>query len=154
MFASDKQTMEEEGSSTTASKETMEDVEQIQDTVGKDHQDIGKFVSSMHDFYNGTTGYGGIKDLDWNKQIEQAENIEATLEERIPNVENQALKKDLANIQVLAKQTINKEESDSIRGLHRMFHDLDIALNSYNGYDKIWDVTETLGEADKMKYSE
>src|SRR5699024_2288587 len=100
-FTSDKQTTEEEDNS-TASEETIEDVEQVQESVDKEHQDIGKFVSSMHDFYNETTGYGGIDDLDWDKQIEQAEHIEATLEEKISGVKNQALKNDFANVQDLA----------------------------------------------------
>ncbi len=144
-FTSDKQTTEEEDSG-IASEETMEDVEQVQETVGKEHQDIGKFVSSKHDFYNETTGYGGIGDLDWDKQIEQAEHIEGTLENKITSVKNQALKNDLENVRELANQTMENKETDNIRDLHRMFHDLDIALNSYNGSDKIWNVTETLKE--------
>jgi len=144
-FTSDKQTTEEEDSG-IASEETMEDVEQVQETVGKEHQDIGKFVSSKHDLYNETTGYGGIGDLDWDKQIEQAEHIEVTLEDKIPSVKNQTLKNDLTNVRELADQTMENKDTDNVRELHRMFHDLDIALNSYNGSDKIWNVTETLKE--------
>lgn len=147
VFTSDKQTTEEEDSA-IAAEETIENVEQVQETVGKEHQDIGKFVSSMHDFYNETTGYGGINDLDWDKQIEQAEHIEVTLEDEIPGVKNQALKNDLINAQGLANQTMKNKDIDNVRELHRLFHDLDIALNSYNGSDKIWNVTETLTVTD------
>jgi len=147
IFTSDKQTAKEEDGN-IASEETIEDVEQVQETVGKDHQDVGKFVSSMHDFYNETTGYGGIDDLDWDKQIEQAEDIEVTLEDEIPSVKNQALKNDLVNVRELANQTMKNKDTNNVRELHHMFHDLDIALNSYNGSDKIWNVTKTLKVTD------
>src|SRR5699024_2505807 len=140
-------TTEEEDNS-TASEETIEDVEQVQETVGKEHQDIGKFVSSMHDFYNETTGYGGIDDLDWDKQIGQEENIEATMEDKLYGGKNQALKNDSANVRELTNQKMKNKDTDNVRELHRKFHDLDIALNSYNGSDKIWNVTETLKVTD------
>src|SRR5699024_5096939 len=50
VFTSDNQTAKEEDGN-IAAEETIEDVEQVQETVGKEHQDIGKLVSSMHDFY-------------------------------------------------------------------------------------------------------
>lgn len=126
------------------SDETAEKVEEVRGTVGKENQAIGQFVSEMHDFYNETTGYGGISSLDWERQKAKANTILDTLDERIADVEDEALNKDLERIQELADAIINGEETENVRSLHRMFHDLDIALNDYNAYDIIWNVTATL----------
>ncbi|WP_010529721.1 hypothetical protein [Lentibacillus jeotgali] len=126
------------------SKETVEQVEETRETVGEANQDIGQFVSETHDFYNETTGYGGISSLDWNEQEKRANTILSTLDEEIANINDEALTKDLKQIQGLANAVKNEEKTENIRTLHRMFHDLDIALNDYNAYDVIWNATNTL----------
>ncbi len=63
------------------SQETVEKVEEVRDTVGKENEDIGAFISESHDFYNETTGYGGISSLDWERQQEKATKIAETAEE-------------------------------------------------------------------------
>ncbi|WP_163971131.1 hypothetical protein [Oceanobacillus halotolerans] len=130
-----------------ASEETIEEVETIQETVGQDHQEIGDFVSDMHDFYNDTTGYGGINNLNWDEQAEQAEYVDGMISDFLSEVNNEALLNDLQHIQELAQNALESQDADYVRNLHRLFHDLDIALNSYDGYDKIWGVTETLKSA-------
>lgn len=144
IFSSEKNA---DGNEEPVSEETMEKVEEVQKTVGKDHTDIGKFVAEMHDFYNETTGYGRIASLDWEEQKDQANNILSTLDEKLSNVKDDALRADIERIKGLAKRAINEQETEHVRNLHRMFHDLDIALNNYNGYDTIWKVTETLKTA-------
>lgn len=126
------------------SEKDEEKVEEVRETVGQDHQDIGQFVSDTHDFYNETTGYGSISSLDWDKQRDEANVILDTLDEQLPNVENETLKNDLERIRELVNAVLDDRETDHVRSLHRMFHDLDIALNDYNAYDKIWNATETL----------
>lgn len=127
-----------------SAKETVEVVENIQETVGKDHQEVGSFIAQNHKFYNQTTGYGAINSLDWDDQRMKAEEIIEKIDDFLTMVEHDALTDDLKHIKKLAKQVLENEEASIIRDLHRMFHDLDIALNSYDGYDKIWNVTETL----------
>ncbi len=125
-------------------KETVDKVEEVQDTVGQSHKEIGKFVSDMHDFYNETTGYGAINSLDWDEQTKQAEKVSVGIDEEITSVKSDVLRTDLEHIKQTADTVLSKKTTDSVRNLHRLFHDLDIALNDYNGYDKIWGVTETL----------
>ncbi|GGK02267.1 hypothetical protein GCM10007063_25710 [Lentibacillus kapialis] len=126
------------------SDETVEKVEEVRDTVGKENKSIGRFVSETHDFYNETTGYGGMSSLDWKKQTKKANTIRSTLDEKMRNVNDKALTKDLERIRELAKAVVNTENKENVRMLHRMFHDLDIALNDYNAYDVIWNATNTL----------
>ncbi|QKY68343.1 hypothetical protein [Lentibacillus sp. CBA3610] len=123
------------------SEETAQQVEEVRETVGEENQDLGQFVSDTHDFYNETTGYGGISSLDWDRQREEANLILNTLEDKLPEVEDNVLQADLERIRELANGVINEKESGHVRTLHRMFHDLDIAMNDYNTYDKIWNAT-------------
>ncbi|ALX48907.1 hypothetical protein [Lentibacillus amyloliquefaciens] len=126
------------------SEETVQKVEEVRETVGKENQAIGQFISDTHDFYNETTGYGGMSSLDWENQREKANTILDTLDDQLSAVEDETLKQDLEEIQTLANAVTDREEPNDVRSLHRMFHDLDIGLNDYNTYDKIWHVTETL----------
>ncbi|SFB28921.1 hypothetical protein SAMN04488072_11363 [Lentibacillus halodurans] len=140
LFNSDDQATEADD----MSEEDVEHLEEVRGTVGQKNQDIGQFVSDTHDFYNETTGYGGISSLDWDEQRKEANAILEILDEELPDVEDGALQEDLEHIQELANAVMNEEDSSRVRSLHRIFHDLDIALNDYNTYDKIWNATETL----------
>ncbi|MFD2630131.1 hypothetical protein [Oceanobacillus kapialis] len=124
--------------------ETEKEIEEVQNTVGVQHEEMGGFIAETHVFYNDKTGYGNINSLDWDEQADQAERIIETIDAQIDNVQSDALKEDLQAIRELASNSITDKEKDQVRMLHRYFHDLDIALNHYNGYDKIWNVTETL----------
>lgn len=131
--------------------QTIEHVEKIQKTIGKEYEELGDFIAITHEFYNETTGYGGIGSLDWHAQVEKAEEIKEIITELLPTVKVEALRTDLEHIVNLTDQLIKNEKEADARNLHRMFHDLDIALNSYNGYDKIWNVTETLKRTDETE---
>lgn len=135
------------GSDEPISKEEKEKVRQVNEKVGKSHQQIGEFVSNSHDFYNDTTGYGDIESLDWDKQQERAGKILTSLDELLPNVKDKDLRSDLQRIQELAAKVKDNNDKEKVRYLHRIFHDLDIALNNYKAYDRIWNVTETLKTA-------
>lgn len=122
--------------------QTEKEVEEIQETVGDTHEDIGEVVSASHQFYNNTAGYGGLQSLDMEKQVDQAEeNIEHVNE---MNPDSTSLEEDLGEIKSLSESVAANREVEDIRMLHRYFHDLDIALNYYDGNTKIWGVTETL----------
>ncbi|CDQ40858.1 hypothetical protein [Virgibacillus salexigens] len=128
--------------------ETSKNIEHVQETVGKQHQEIGAFISETHAFYNETTGYGGINNLDWDEQQSKAKAIQSQIHLQLRDVKNESLKNDLEKVNVFAKRVVQDQSVEAVQSLHRYFHDLDIALNEYNGYDKIWNVTETLAETD------
>ncbi len=115
----------------------------VRSTLGESHQELGDFVSSTHEFYNDTTGYGGINNLDWEEQRIKSKQVINEIEKLLGDVTDEPLRKDLNSIVTLSKQTI-EEDVELVRLLHRYFHDLDIALNDYTTYDRIWNVTETL----------
>lgn len=125
-------------------KETIDVVESLQATVGQDNKEAGSFIAQAHKFYNQTTGYGAINSLNWDEQRTHAKEVIASIDELLSIVDHEVLTDDLNHIQQLAEEALDKEEASIVRDLHRMFHDLDIALNKYDGYDQIWNVTETL----------
>lgn len=122
--------------------QTEQEVEKIQETVGASNQDIGEVVSESHQFYNGTTGYGGLQNLEMEKQVEQAEQNIEQVNELEPD--SSSLEEDLEEIKTLSESVAANREMEEVRMLHRYFHDLDIALNDYDSNTKIWGVTETL----------
>lgn len=124
--------------------EQRQKIKKINKTIGTSHKQIGSFVSKTHDFYNDTTGYGDIASLDWGKQHKRAKKILSSLDKLFPKVKKKSLKTDLKRIRELAGTVKSEEDKKKVRFLHRMFHDLDIALNNYKAYDRIWNVTETL----------
>lgn len=124
--------------------EKKEEIEQVRSTVGQEYSEIAQFVSTMHEFYNKTTGYGGINRLDWDEQKEKSQQVISTIDELKPDITDDALIKDLESIHTLSQNTLDEANPSDVRNLHRYFHDLDIALNDYDTYDKIWKVTETL----------
>ncbi|WP_419893557.1 hypothetical protein [Oceanobacillus kimchii] len=125
------------------SVEEEEKINTVRSTLGESHQELGDFVSSTHEFYNDTTGYGGINNLDWEEQRIKSKQVINEIEKLLGDVTDEPLRKDLNSIVTLSIQTI-EEDVELVRLLHRYFHDLDIALNDYTTYDRIWNVTETL----------
>lgn len=125
-------------------EEIIENIEEVQATVGDDQETVGDFIADMHQFYNKTTGYGAINALDREEQRKHAKKVVEAVDGYLFDIEDDALIKDLKYIKKLALDVLQHEKKSSIRDLHRMFHDLDIALNNYDEYDKIWNVTETL----------
>ncbi|SDJ82223.1 hypothetical protein [Sediminibacillus albus] len=141
---SNQQQTDQEGDDTQSQEELEAKAEETRETVGKEYENVGEFVSDTHSFYNDTTGYGRIDNLDWSEQTAKAEEILDTLNAMLPEVEDEALKSDLQEIERLANVLIEEQQKGQAKSLHRMFHDLDIALNDYKGTDKIWGVTKTL----------
>ncbi|BAC12973.1 hypothetical protein [Oceanobacillus iheyensis HTE831] len=126
------------------SAEEEEKINTVRSTLGESHQELGAFVSTIHEFYNDTTGYGGISNLNWEEQRNTSERVINEIEGLLGDVTDESLRNDLESIITLSKQTMKEEDVELVRLLHRYFHDLDIALNDYATYDRIWNVTETL----------
>ncbi|WP_377888864.1 hypothetical protein [Alkalihalobacillus sp. R86527] len=108
---------------------------------------IQEFISNTHGFYNETAGYGGINHLNDNVQSEKSVEIILHSNYYIDReAENKDLVKDLKDIKQYALNYLEKPGVKHVKSLHRYFHDLDIALNKYKGYDKVWGVTELQGK--------
>ncbi|TCP31570.1 hypothetical protein EV207_10259 [Scopulibacillus darangshiensis] len=105
-------------------------------------EDIGTIIADTHAFYNETTGWGAINHLIWDDQIQEANNIIRITE----TVEvTGTLRADFDKAKKTAQDVIAKQDPEKVRLLHRIFHDLDKAVNDYENPDT-FGVTETYGD--------
>ncbi|HWJ77253.1 MAG TPA: hypothetical protein VNR61_04140 [Niallia sp.] len=100
------------------------------------------FISTWHNFYNSTLGWGKIDTADYEEQKEAAETILSELKN--VKVTNEQIAEDLKDIQTNAQVITEKADHTIYRNLHRYFHDLDIYFNGYS-YNQTFGITEFRG---------
>jgi len=129
-----------------------EDIEQIASALSNDltYDNVNAFVASTHAFYNQTTGFGEISTLDHTDQTDKAIEIVSVVN-TYSKEENGKLNQDLQDIKFIALHYIEHGTTGDVQKLHRYFHDLDIGLNGYGAYDKVWGVTAVLGNGEKAR---
>jgi hypothetical protein len=110
-----------------------------------DGSDGHTFVSYYHDFYNETLTYGKLEASDYNpeRQAGFAQEILSKLDGF--ETTNQELKLDFDKIKYEASLVTIEDHPETLRQLHRLFHDLDIYFNGYS-YHQTWGVTDFTGE--------
>lgn len=123
---------------------TKEEIDEIASMVSAKHDNVNAFVASTHAFYNQTTGFGEISRLNHHDQTEKAIEIVSVVNVYTED-EKGDLNEDLRDIKAIALHYIEYGTTKDIQKLHRYFHDLDIGLNGYGAYDKVWGVTAVLG---------
>lgn len=88
------------------------------------------FIAKYHKFYNDSLGWNRIHSADYDEQVKVAKEIIEQIDGA--QINNEKLANDLATIKDLAESLISKESRQTMRKLHRYFHDLDIYLNGYD----------------------
>lgn len=128
---------------------TKEEIDEFASTVSVNPEDenVNAFIASTHAFYNQTTGFGEISSLNHNDQTEKAIEIVSTVNGYLSE-EKGDLKQDLLDIKFISLHYIEYGKKEDVQKLHRYFHDLDIGLNGYGAYDKVWGVTAVLGKGE------
>ena len=128
---------------------TKEEIDEIASAVSVNPGDenVNAFVASTHAFYNQTTGFGEISRLNHNDQTEKAIEIVTAVNGYLSEEEGD-LNQDLHDIKFIALHYIEHGNTGDVQKLHRYFHDLDIGLNGYGAYDKVWGVTAVLGKGE------
>ncbi|MDX8290366.1 hypothetical protein SLL00_11205 [Metabacillus indicus] len=116
-------------------------VQDYGDTENPEYADAGGFIKKFHEFYNQTTGWERINDLNMPDQIARAEAAKAYAGYFIPLTEDPALKNDLEAI-IMHADSVIAGNAETVLTLHRYFHDLDIAVNGYV-HEQIFGVTES-----------
>jgi hypothetical protein len=106
-----------------------------------------RIISHQHKFFNKTAGWGAISSIEWINQKNNAEDLILALSE---TKKSDRLEADLFRVMQLAQLVADGEKDITlVLYLHRMFHDLDIEVNSYITKD-YFGVTE-IGEGNKVK---
>lgn len=115
-----------------------EDIVQLEDGTNGH-----KFIANWHNFYNDSLGWGKLDTANYFEQKEAASNILVELES--VSIQNKQLKKDFEQIKKHAEIVTAEDNRNSIRDLHRYFHDLDIYFNGYD-YKETFGITAFIGE--------
>ncbi|WP_082231947.1 hypothetical protein [Halobacillus massiliensis] len=103
---------------------------------------VQDFVNEAHNFYNETVGWGRDGSLDEDLHLEFADLIQRYFDSHSTDP---IRSEDIASINELAGSLSKSPDfRKKVVQLHRYFHDLDIAVNDYKDFDKIWGVTKTL----------
>src|SRR5699024_6179670 len=97
-------------SSDEMSEGTKQQGKKVQNTVGKEHQEIGKLIAAAHKFYNKTTGYGAVKSLDWEEQREEAALLINQLNEENSKIKDETILTYIQKLKNLAEQILNEED--------------------------------------------
>lgn len=126
---------------------TKEEIDEIESRVSANPENVNAFVASTHAFYNQTTGFGEISKLNHNDQTAKAIEIVSVVNV-YKEEEKGKINEDLRDIKAIALQYIEDGKTGDVQKLHRYFHDLDIGLNGYDAYDKVWGVTAVLGNGE------
>ncbi|MFD1019365.1 hypothetical protein [Thalassobacillus hwangdonensis] len=126
----------------TAITVASDDTEASEDS-GFQPENVGVFIAVAHDFYNDTTGYGAYETgMDWERQQEIAMQFTSYIDRT--SFDSETLQADMEDVSVYMDAIIDgSKDINNVLKAHRYFHDLDIAVNDYNAYDKVWGVTET-----------
>ncbi len=128
------------------SKEEMKDIASLlPEKTG--FENVNAFIAANHAYYNQTTGFGEITNLNTNDQTDKAIEIVSYIN-FYANNEEKDLERDLQEIKSIALRYVENASQKDVQMLHRYFHDLDIGLNGYGAYDKVWGVTAVLGKGE------
>lgn len=100
------------------------------------------FISTWHDFYNETLGWGRIETTSYEEQKEAA--ISMINEMKDIKVSDEKIAQDIKDIAANAQVVAETDDRAAMRNLHRYFHDLDIYFNGYN-YNQTFGITEFRG---------
>ncbi|WP_164669905.1 hypothetical protein [Virgibacillus doumboii] len=99
------------------------------------------FISKTHDFYNKTLGYKNDKSINVEKQTSKVKNIISKIE----SLQTEAI--DFKRASALAQIYLKNNDKKALIYLHRIFHDLDIAINGFEA-KKVWGFTYTFQKED------
>jgi len=106
---------------------------------------IGKYISSNHEYWNNALCWGRSKNFsfivfekNYNEYIKELDQI-------IDATENPHLKSDFTHVEKLLKKAEETKDIGSLIDVHRIFHDLDVTVNGYETSD-FFGITEYGGD--------
>ncbi|MGA4718578.1 hypothetical protein [Fictibacillus nanhaiensis] len=104
--------------------------------------EIQRRINVIHEFWNGELGYDKWSKYNIDTHTPVLKDIEIDIRNKILPYVAGPLKADVENALSKIAKSMSSESVEPLKGVHRIFHDLDISLNDYKASD-YWDVTET-----------
>ncbi len=104
--------------------------------------EIQRRINVIHEFWNGELGYDKWSKYNIDTHTPVLKEIEIDIRNKILPYVAGPLKADIENALSKIEKSMTSESVEPLKGVHRIFHDLDMSLNNYKASD-YWDVTET-----------
>jgi hypothetical protein len=121
---------------------------QYDTSVAYKNEELAKqLISEQHAYLNDLTGWGHIKnvDIDYLAQSEEWKQLKEDVERlRTEGFAASEAVNDMWNAEAFMRIATDSADVNSLRYVHRIFHDLDAEINGAN-VDKIWDATRAFG---------
>ncbi|WP_144697893.1 hypothetical protein [Fictibacillus phosphorivorans] len=111
-------------------------------TIEVPKTEIQRRINVIHEFWNGELGYDKWSKYNIDTHTPVLKDIEIDIRNKILPYVAGPLKADVENALSKIEKSMSSESVEPLKGVHRIFHDLDMSLNDYKASD-YWDVTET-----------
>ncbi|MBN3554245.1 hypothetical protein JYA63_08220 [Fictibacillus nanhaiensis] len=111
-------------------------------TIEVPKTEIQRRINVIHEFWNGELGYDKWSKYNIDTHTPVLKDIESDIRNKILPYVAGPLKVDIETALSKIEKSMSSESVEPLKGVHRIFHDLDISLNDYKASD-YWDVTET-----------
>ncbi|QXE01045.1 hypothetical protein [Terribacillus sp. DMT04] len=117
-------------------------------SVAYQNEELAKqIISDQHAYLNDLTGWGHINsvDIDYLAQSEEWKQLKEDVERlRTEGFADSEAVNDMWNAEAFMRIATDSADVNSLRYVHRIFHDLDAEINGAD-VDKIWDATRAFG---------
>ncbi|WP_137791970.1 hypothetical protein [Bacillus sp. E(2018)] len=111
-------------------------------TIEVPKTEIQRRINVIHEFWNDELGYDKWSKYNIDTHTPVLKDIEIDIRSKILPYVAGPLKVDVENALSKIEKSMSSESVEPLKGVHRIFHDLDMTLNDYKASD-YWDVTET-----------
>ncbi|MBY6037028.1 hypothetical protein KUV80_10195 [Fictibacillus nanhaiensis] len=105
--------------------------------------EIQKRINDMHEYWNSELGYDQWTNYRIDANKGELKGIANDIRSDILPYVTGPLQKDIENAASKIDQSLETKGVEPLKGVHRIFHDLDITLNGYQQASEYWEVTET-----------
>lgn len=105
--------------------------------------EIQKRLNVMHEYWNGELGFDQWSNYKVGTHTKELEMIANDIQKDLLPYVAGPLKEDIENAVAKLESSLKSKSVEPLKGVHRIFHDLDITLNGYKQATDYWEVTET-----------
>jgi hypothetical protein len=105
--------------------------------------EIQRRINVMHEFWNRELGFNAWNNYSIARNKEELMNVKEDIQNKILPFVSGPLRADMETAIVKIDSSMKSDSVEPLKGVHRIFHDLDITLNGYKQDGVYWEVTET-----------
>jgi hypothetical protein len=105
--------------------------------------EIQRRINVMHEYWNRELGFNAWNNYSITTNKEELMNVKEDIQNKIQPFVSGPLKADMETAIAKIDSSMKSDSVEPLKGVHRIFHDLDITLNGYEQDGVYWEVTET-----------